>query len=79
MCEAIVEAARRRAQGRPVRRLRVQVGEDLAADADAMQMAFTLVGEGTELEDAELELVPVRGSTLVLESLEYRTPTNSEP
>lgn len=59
LCEAIAETARQKAAGRPVARIRVQIGSLLEADADSMEMAYSLVTEGTELGGSHLEMVQV--------------------
>ena len=58
-CEALLAAARRRAAGRPVRRLRVQVGVLHRISPEAFQQSFTMLAGGTEAENAEVELVSV--------------------
>jgi hydrogenase nickel incorporation protein HypA/HybF len=71
LCEAIVDTARLRAQGRPVRRLLVRVGDDLLADVESMRMIFALLSEGTELEGARLDLVAGPGDRMGLVSLDF--------
>ena len=60
---AIVEIARRHAAGRPVVRIDVKVGHLRQVVPDALEFAFALTSEGTELEGAELALeeVPAAG------------------
>jgi hydrogenase nickel incorporation protein HypA/HybF len=58
-CTGIVEAARSRAGGRPVRRVRVRVGARHRFDPEVMRHTFALVAEGTELADAQLDIVVV--------------------
>jgi hydrogenase nickel incorporation protein HypA/HybF len=60
---AIVEIARRHADGRSVARIDVKVGHLRQVVPDALAFAFTLTAEGTELEGAELALeeVPAAG------------------
>lgn len=59
LCEAIAETARTKAAGRPVAKVKVQIGSLLEADEDSMDMAYSLVTEGTELGGSSLELVEV--------------------
>lgn len=58
-CAGIVEAARARADGRPVRRVRVRVGALHRFDPDVLQHTFAMVATGTELADAELDVVVI--------------------
>lgn len=62
MCEAIVDAVERRARGRPVRRLRLQVGTMHRVVPDAFDQAFAMASAGGVARDAEVDLVflPVR-------------------
>lgn len=59
LCEAIVQTARARADGRSVARVTVRVGSLLRAADDSMEMAFTMISSGTELDGAALEIVEV--------------------
>ena len=56
---AIVEIARRYAAGRPVARIEVKVGHLRQVVPEALEFAFALTAEGTELEGAELALEEV--------------------
>jgi len=62
LCDGIVEAVQRRAGGRPVARVCVQVGALHRVGVDAFRHAFAHAAEGTEAENAALDLVimPVR-------------------
>ena len=62
MCEAIVEAVERRAGGRPVRRLRLQVGTMHRVVPEAFNQAFAMAAGGGVARDAEVDLIflPVR-------------------
>jgi len=71
LCEGIVDAALRRAAGRRPVRVRVRVGGHHAADREALEQAFQVLTMETELADATLEVVPVDGDELMLESLEF--------
>lgn len=71
LCEGIVDAALRRAAGRRAIRVRVRVGGHHAADREALEQAFEMLTMETELADAKLDVVPVEGDELTLESLEF--------
>jgi hydrogenase nickel incorporation protein HypA/HybF len=75
LCEGIVDAALRRAAGRRPVRVRVRVGGHHAADREALEQAFQVLTMETELADATLEVVPVDGDELMLESLEFTSTT----
>jgi hydrogenase nickel incorporation protein HypA/HybF len=59
LCAGLLEGVRRRAAGRPVRRVRVRVGVRHAAEAESMTLAFQLLAEGTEASSATIELITV--------------------
>lgn len=59
LCEGILDTVRRRAAGRPVRRVLVRIGVKHAASPEPMALAFAVVAAGTEAADARLELVAV--------------------
>lgn len=59
LCQELVLAAHRRAAGRTVRGVRVQVGVLHRVDAPSMDQAFELLTHGTELEGARLDMVTV--------------------
>jgi len=63
IAESIVRVARRHAGGRAVTRVELRVGHLRQVVPSALEFAFTLVADGTELEGAELaiEEVPVGG------------------
>lgn len=63
MCEGIVEAALRRANGRRVTRVRVRIGGH-PVDREVVQQGFHLAASGSVVENAVLELVmePMRFS-----------------
>jgi hydrogenase nickel incorporation protein HypA/HybF len=56
MCEAIVEAVRRRADGRPVEWARVRIGGH-PVDPAVISHGVAMAAAGTEFEGAQLELV----------------------
>lgn len=57
--EGVLAAVRKRADGRPVRLVRLRAGVRHGLDQPTMAQAFRLIAEGTEAQDAELDLVPV--------------------
>jgi len=59
LVEGIVEAVERRANGRPVARVRVRIGTLHRAADGPMEQAFEMVGPGTVVEGATLELVQI--------------------
>jgi hydrogenase nickel incorporation protein HypA/HybF len=63
MCEGVVAAVERRAEGRPVARVGVRVGASLRVVPEAFQQAFELVAAGGVAEGAEaiVTMVPARG------------------
>ena len=63
IAEAVVDVACRRAAGRRVYRLRLEVGHLRQVVPSALRFAFELVAKDTVLEDAELVIVeiPARG------------------
>jgi hydrogenase nickel incorporation protein HypA/HybF len=70
LCEAIIDAVERRADGRRVLNVRVRAGSDLMVTEPALDQAFTLLSEGTVAEGARVEMVEVEGEELTLESIE---------
>lgn len=59
LAEGIMETVRLRAADRPVARVRVRIGTLHRASQGPMEQAFEMVGAGTNLQDAQLELVQV--------------------
>lgn len=57
--QEVVEIVRRRAEGRKVRRVVLEVGRLTAVLPDAVQFCFELCCEGTEVAGAELEIVDI--------------------
>lgn len=57
--EGVLEAALRRAAGRPVARLGVRIGCVHRVVAEAFAQSFTIAAVGTEAAQAEVELVVV--------------------
>lgn len=56
LCEGIVEAVRRRAEGRPVEWARVRVGGHVV-DPEVVAQGVAMAAEGTEAAGMRLELV----------------------
>jgi hydrogenase nickel incorporation protein HypA/HybF len=59
LCEGIVDAVRRRADGRPVAWVRIRAGARQGVDVESMNQAFHHVAAGTEAADASVDLVAV--------------------
>lgn len=59
LCEAIIDKARSRADGRAVARVTVRVGTRLRAEDESMTMAFDMLTDGTELAGAALDLIQI--------------------
>lgn len=57
LCDGIVEAIQRRAAGRRVARVRVRVGVLHRVVDEAFQQAFSHAAEGTEAEQAAVDLI----------------------
>ena len=74
LCEAILDAVERRAAGRRVLAVRVRAGDDLRVAEPALAQAFMLISDGTVAEGASIEMVPVAGDELTLESIEVERP-----
>jgi hydrogenase nickel incorporation protein HypA/HybF len=60
LCRSVVAAARRHAEGRPVTQVALRVGHLRQVVPEAMDLAWTALTDGTELEGATLvvEAVP---------------------
>jgi len=59
LCEGVLDAVRRRANGRRVARIRVRFGVRHAVDEESLAQAFGFVAEGTEAAGAAVDLVTV--------------------
>jgi hydrogenase nickel incorporation protein HypA/HybF len=57
LCEGVVEAIRRRANGRRVARVRIRVGAMNRVDHAAFKQAFAWAADETEAQDATVDLV----------------------
>jgi hydrogenase nickel incorporation protein HypA/HybF len=59
ICEAIVDTTMRRANGRPVTRVNVQIGHLRQVVPDALQFGWEMLTDGTELEGCALDIEQV--------------------
>ena len=59
LCEGVLDAVRRRADGRPVSRITVRAGVKHAVWPDNMEMAFQMVARGTEADGAGVDVIQV--------------------
>jgi hydrogenase nickel incorporation protein HypA/HybF len=59
LCEGVLDAVRRRADGRKVAGIRVRCGVRHAVDEPSMRQAFSMLAAGTEAADAEVVMVTV--------------------
>jgi hydrogenase nickel incorporation protein HypA/HybF len=57
LCEGVVEAIRRRANGRRVARVRIRVGAMHRVDHEAFKQAFSWAADETEAQDATVDLI----------------------
>ena len=57
LCEGILDAMRRRANGRRVARVRIRVGAMHRVDQEAFKQAFSWAADKTEAQDATVELM----------------------
>jgi hydrogenase nickel incorporation protein HypA/HybF len=64
LCEGIVDAVQRRAAGRQVARVKVRVGVLHRVVEGAFQQAFTHAAQGTEAENAAVDLVMIPARAL---------------
>lgn len=58
-CEGILEAVQRRAAGRRVKRVKLRAGVLHRLDQAALQQAFSVAANGSEAEDAMLDLIVI--------------------
>jgi hydrogenase nickel incorporation protein HypA/HybF len=75
MCESVVDAVERRAQGRRVTSVKLHVGTLHRVVEPALQQAFAMAATGTVAEGAAVELVVV---PLVATCRDCRAETKSE-
>ena len=59
LCDSVLDAVERRAEGRPVARVRLQVGVLHRVVPEAFNQAFALVSAGTIADGAAVDLVSV--------------------
>ncbi len=59
LAEGLLDTVRRRAAGRPVRRVRLRAGVRHGIDAPSIAQAFDILAQGTEAEGATVDLVTV--------------------
>jgi hydrogenase nickel incorporation protein HypA/HybF len=57
LCEGIVDAIQRRANGRRVARVRIRVGAMHRVDHEAFKQAFSWAADQTEAQDATVDLM----------------------
>lgn len=62
IAEAVVERVLNRTDGRPVSRVRLQVGQLSGVVADALSFCFELATVGTSLEGALLDIDEIEGA-----------------
>jgi hydrogenase nickel incorporation protein HypA/HybF len=74
ICEDVLDAVLRRANGRTVTRVRVRIGAEQKVSQDLFDRAFPLVAAGTEAADAAVDVVTVPGNELMLESIAVAKP-----
>lgn len=70
ICEALLERIAQERETRPfthVKRVRLEIGRFSCLDPEALQYAFELLGRGTFLEDAALEIDRPRGRATCLD------------
>jgi Zn finger protein HypA/HybF involved in hydrogenase expression len=79
IAEAILDVVERRANGRQVLAVRVQVGADLAVHGDPLSFGFEVAAAGSVAEGATLELVQTFGADVVVEAIEYELPAGQAP
>ena len=75
LCEDILGAVERRADGRRVSTVRVRVGAMHRVDEPSLAQAFSLVAAGTVAEGAAIEVVPVP-TTIACRDCGARTATH---
>jgi hydrogenase nickel incorporation protein HypA/HybF len=77
MCQAVLAAVERRAQGRPVERIGVRVGDALAVDPAVFEQGFQILAQDGVADGATTEIESTSGETLMLTWLRYRDPATS--
>lgn len=71
ICEDVLDAVLRRADGRQVRRVKLRVGTSHHMTPDLFNRTFPLVAAGTLAADASLDVDIVAGEELLLESITF--------
>jgi hydrogenase nickel incorporation protein HypA/HybF len=61
IAESIVAAVTEKVAGSPIRRVQVEVGKLSGVVPDALRFSFELACVGTELQDAELDIISAPG------------------
>ena len=77
LIQSVVEMVTEHAQGRCVRRVKLEIGKLTCVTPDAMRFCFDVVAAGTPLEGARLEIIEIEalarcgvcGETFVQETL----------
>lgn len=69
ICEDVLDAVLQRANGRRVTRVKVRIGAEHHVSQDLFDRAFPLVAAGTEAAGAAVDVEPVIGDELTLESI----------
>ena len=74
ICEDVLDAVLRRASGRTVTRVTVRIGAEQHVSQELFDRAFPLVAAGTDAADATVEVIPVEGNELTLQSIALKKP-----
>ena len=69
LAQAILETALQIAGDRPVMRVNVSAGEQLAVSEDSLAFSFGLITDGTRAADAVLEVRAVPGERLLIDEV----------
>ena len=68
--EGILDVALEVAEGHPVKRVQVRLGEQHAVVPDSLQFCFSLAAQDTLAADARLEIVSLPGDTFLVDAVE---------
>ena len=71
MCQAVLDAVEKRADGRAVDRIGVRVGTDLAVVPDVFEQGFQVLAQGGIADGATTEVETVDGDGLTLMWIRY--------
>ena len=81
--QGILDVALEVAEGRPVRRVQVRLGDEHAIVADSLQFCFSLAAQDTLAADAQLEVMSLPGDTFLVDAVElddgWRRRPDAEP